>query len=44
MEMMEKYQDQLETLVKERTFQLQDEKHRSEHLLRRMLPMFYLFN
>lgn len=42
MEMMEKYQDQLETLVKERTFQLQDEKQRSENLLRRMLPMYFI--
>lgn len=43
MDMMEKYQNQLETIVKERTFQLQDEKNRSEQLLRRMLPMFVFF-
>lgn len=37
--MMEKYQNQLEDLVEERTTELRDEKRRSENLLQRMLPM-----
>uniref|UniRef100_A0A9J2PPX9 Guanylate cyclase domain-containing protein n=1 Tax=Ascaris lumbricoides TaxID=6252 RepID=A0A9J2PPX9_ASCLU len=37
--MMEKYQNQLEDLVEERTAELRDEKRRSENLLQRMLPI-----
>uniref|UniRef100_A0A914XMS5 Guanylate cyclase n=1 Tax=Plectus sambesii TaxID=2011161 RepID=A0A914XMS5_9BILA len=36
--MMEKYQNQLEDLVEERTAELRDEKKRTETLLHRMLP------
>ncbi|CAJ0587054.1 unnamed protein product, partial [Mesorhabditis spiculigera] len=36
--MMERYQNQLELLVEERTAELRDEKRRSENLLQRMLP------
>lgn len=39
MVMMEKYQNQLEDLVEERTSELHDEKRRTENLLQRMLPM-----
>ncbi|KAH7729648.1 RGC/RGC protein kinase [Aphelenchoides avenae] len=35
---MEKYQNQLEDLVEERTAALRDEKRRTENLLQRMLP------
>lgn len=37
---MEKYQNQLEELVEERTAELRDEKRRTENLLQRMLPMW----
>ncbi|KAI1724868.1 adenylate and guanylate cyclase catalytic domain-containing protein [Ditylenchus destructor] len=37
--MMEKYQNQLEDLVEERTAELRDEKRRTENLLQRMLPI-----
>lgn len=40
MVMMEKYQNQLEDLVEERTAALRDEKRRTENLLQRMLPMY----
>lgn len=40
MEMMEKYQYQLEYLVDERTTELTNEKHRTEMLLQRMLPRY----
>ncbi|KAI6177512.1 Guanylate cyclase [Aphelenchoides bicaudatus] len=36
---MEKYQNQLEELVEERTAELRDEKRRTENLLQRMLPI-----
>ncbi|VDK69925.1 unnamed protein product [Onchocerca ochengi] len=36
--MMEKYQNQLEDLVEERTTELREEKRRTENLLQRMLP------
>lgn len=36
--MMEKYTDNLEDIVAERTGQLQDEKRKTEALLYRMLP------
>ena len=39
MDMMERYQQQLEGLVEERTAQLREEKRRTENLLQRMLPM-----
>ncbi|KAI6217267.1 Guanylate cyclase [Aphelenchoides fujianensis] len=39
MNMMEKYQNQLEDLVEERTAELKDEKRRTENLLQRMLPI-----
>lgn len=42
MVMMEKYQNQLEDIVEERTAELSDEKRRTENLLQRMLPMFVL--
>lgn len=35
---MEKYQNQLEDLVEERTAELRDEKRRTDLLLQRMLP------
>jgi len=35
---MEKYTDNLEDIVTERTAQLQDEKRKTEALLYRMLP------
>ncbi|VBB30422.1 unnamed protein product [Acanthocheilonema viteae] len=37
--MMEKYQNQLEDLVNERTTELREEKRRTENLLQRMLPV-----
>lgn len=37
--MMEKYQNQLEDLVEERTTELRDEKRRTDLLLQRMLPV-----
>jgi hypothetical protein len=37
--MMEKYQNQLEDLVDERTAELRDEKRRTDLLLQRMLPV-----
>jgi guanylate cyclase, other len=37
--MMEKYQNQLEDLVEERTAELRDEKRRTDLLLQRMLPV-----
>lgn len=40
MVMMEKYQNQLEDLVDERTAELREEQKRSQHLLQRMLPRF----
>uniref|UniRef100_A0A915Q3I8 Guanylate cyclase n=1 Tax=Setaria digitata TaxID=48799 RepID=A0A915Q3I8_9BILA len=39
MVMMEKYQNQLEDLVDERTTELREEKRRTENLLQRMLPV-----
>lgn len=39
MVMMEKYQNQLEDLVEERTAELREEKKRTENLLQRMLPI-----
>ena len=36
--MMEKYTNHLEELVEQKTGELQDEKHRTEALLLRMLP------
>ncbi|VDK69516.1 unnamed protein product [Litomosoides sigmodontis] len=39
MVMMEKYQNQLENLVEERTTELREEKRRTENLLQRMLPV-----
>lgn len=36
--MMEKYQNQLEDIVEERTKELIAEKNRTEQLLQRMLP------
>ncbi|GMR36337.1 hypothetical protein PMAYCL1PPCAC_06532 [Pristionchus mayeri] len=41
--MMEKYQNQLEDLVEERTAELREEKRRTEHLLQRMLPKSVAF-
>ena len=38
MTMMEKYQTNLEDLVAERTYQLEEEKKKTEGLLHRMLP------
>lgn len=38
--MMEKYQNQLENLVEERTTELREEKRRTENLLQRMLPVY----
>lgn len=40
MVMMEKYQNQLEDLVDERTTELREEKRRTENLLQRMLPVY----
>lgn len=40
MVMMEKYQNQLEDLVNERTTELREEKRRTENLLQRMLPVY----
>ena len=37
---MNKYTDQLETLVEERTVQLEEEKRRADRLLYSMLPRF----
>jgi hypothetical protein len=37
---MEKYQNQLEDLVDERTIELRDEQKRTENLLLRMLPTY----
>ncbi|VDM94971.1 unnamed protein product [Thelazia callipaeda] len=37
--MMEKYQNQLEDLVEDRTTELREEKRRTENLLQRMLPV-----
>ena len=42
--MMEKYADNLEELVMERTGQLIEEKKKTEALLERMLPRFVLVN
>src|SRR3569623_1698966 len=39
MVLMEKYQNQLENLVEERTAELREEKKRTENLLQRMLPI-----
>lgn len=41
--MMEKYQNQLEDLVNERTTELREEKRRTENLLQRMLPVYVFF-
>ncbi len=38
--MMEHYSNHLEDIVQERTYQVQDEKKRSEMLLYRMLPRY----
>lgn len=42
--MMEKYQNQLEDLVEERTTELREEKRRTENLLQRMLPAYAFQN
>ena len=41
--MMEKYADNLEELVMERTGQLIEEKKKTDALLERMLPRFGMF-
>ena len=38
LKLMDKYTDQLETLVEERTLQLAEEKERADKLLYTMLP------
>lgn len=42
LQMMEKYTDQLEDLVDERTRQLEIEKAKTEELLYKMLPKYVL--
>lgn len=40
---LEKYADNLEGLVQQRTTELEDEKHKTELLLNRMLPRYRLY-
>ena len=42
MNMMEKYTNQLEDLVSERTILLEEEKRKTDNLLYSMLPRFFI--
>jgi len=40
---LEKYADNLESIVQQRTLELMDEKHKTDTLLNRMLPPYAVF-